>query len=106
ERVIAAQQRHDAEPPSAAPAPPADPVIPGERVTFTINVTNHGPSTAQFLTVTDPLTPLSGDLSAPLFVRARGAFTCSAAGGGAAAAGDPLTTPVSCGTDELAVGAT
>jgi len=81
----------------------AELVIPGDRVTFALQVTNHGPSTAQQLVVTDPL---NAQLSAPMFVSATGGFTCDALVGGVAVPGGPLATPLTCASDALAVGAT
>ena len=71
-------------------------------MTFTLRVTNNGPSVAQSVTVIDPL---ASDLVTPvLFVSAPAGLTCDRAGGGTAAAGEPLDVPVTCRAATLAVG--
>ena len=51
----------------------AEPVVPGEQVTFTIRITNHGPSLAQGVVLTDPL---NAELSAPSLVSATPGASC------------------------------
>ncbi len=69
----------------------AEPVIDGNSATYTIVVTNEGPSTARAVTVTDPVpTPLTYE----------GSTTTS---GSCSASGSPTT--VTCDVGDLAVGA-
>jgi uncharacterized repeat protein (TIGR01451 family) len=55
-----------------------DPVAPGASLTYTIRVTNHGPSTSSSMTVTDTLPSQMGFVSAsPGCAHAAGTVTCT-----------------------------
>ena len=76
----------------------AERIIPGQPVTFTIRITNHGPSLAQGVVLTDLL---NAELSAPSLVSATPGASCGFPG-----VPPSLATPVSCTWQSLAVGAT